>query len=157
MTIISTLNEIADLFGASRYAAHSLCLSSDPSVISLYVVADLTIMFSYLVIGGILVANRSSVVRFLRFIFFDPPSLFFFGAFILLCGLSHGTMVLTLYYGVYYLDLFVRCATAGVSAATAYRTAIAFYVENKLPSLVEVLAIPEAPGADEFIAPKGDR
>lgn len=149
--MLQFLSQVADFFGASRYAAHSLCLSSDPTIIDLYVFSDLTIMLSYFTIGGILVANRTNVVRFLRFIFFDPSMLVLFGLFIILCGASHGTMTLTLYFGVYYLDLFDRLATAGISAATAYRTIIAFYVEHRLPSIVEALEIPEAPGADRFL------
>ncbi len=42
-----------------------------------------------------------------------------FGAFIFLCGLSHLTMVLTLFSGVYRLDIIVRAAMAAVSVVTA--------------------------------------
>jgi two-component system NtrC family sensor kinase len=149
--MLQLLSEVADFFGASRYAAHSICLSSDQALVNLYVLSDGVIALSYYIIGGILIANRASVVRFLRFIFFDPTMLTLFGLFIVFCASTHVTMLLTLYFGVYYLDLFAKLATAGISAATAYRTIIAFYVEHKLPSIVEALEIPEAPGADRFL------
>jgi hypothetical protein len=46
-----------------------------------------------------------------------------FGAFIFLCGLSHLTSVVTLFYGVYRLDILVRAAMAAVSVVTAISVA----------------------------------
>ena len=152
------LHALADMFGASRYAAHSICLSSDPVVINIYRLTNLTIAFSYFVIGGILIANRASVVRFLRWIFFDPVLLTLFGMFIICCAITHVTETLTLDYGVYFLDLFARCLTAGVSFATAMRTAWAFAFEHKaLPTIVEALEIPEAPPYESSALPPTKR
>lgn len=151
------LTRLADLFGASRYAAHSLCLSSDATVISLYVLCDVAIALSYFTIGGILYSNRANVVRFLRWIFFDPKTLLLFALFILLCGATHVTMTLTLYYGVYYLDVFARLATAIVSVATAVRTVWAFAYEHKaMPTIVDALEIPEAPPYRAPIYPRSE-
>lgn len=144
--MVQWLDRLADVLGASRYAAHSLCLSSDAVIVNLYVICDMAIALSYFTIGGILYVNRANVVRFLRWIFFDPRMLFLFAMFIMLCGSTHLTMTLTLYYGVYYLDVFARLATAIVSVATAYHTAYAFLYERALmPSIVQALEIGEAP------------
>lgn len=94
------LMRLADWFGASRYAAHSICLSSDPLVVNLYVASDLAIMWSYFVIGGILLWHLGDVERFIRFLYHRPAAQGLFGAFILGCGSTHGTMTLTLFYGV---------------------------------------------------------
>lgn len=120
------LSWLADILGASRYAAHSLCLSNDPFVVNLYVLSDMAIMVAYFVIGGLLLFNARDAERFIRFLYFRPAAQGLFGAFIFGCGLTHGTMTMTLYYGVYYLDLLVRAATGGISVATAIMTAVAF-------------------------------
>lgn len=142
--VLEVLTQLADIFGASRYAAHSICLSSDRAVINIYILSDVAIALSYFTIGGVLYANRANVARFLRWVFFDPKMLLLFSLFILLCGATHVTMTLTLYFGVYYLDVFFRVLTAFVSAATAIKTGKAFWYEKKLPTLVEALEIPMA-------------
>ena len=106
---------LADLFGADRFAAHSLCLSSDPVVIWAYDLTNLAIAWSYGAIALTFVLNGRDVLHFIRFIFYRPASIWVYALFIAFCGIGHGTMSLTMHLGVYYLDLLVNFATAGVS------------------------------------------
>lgn len=100
-------------FGANVYLEHQLCLLGDQVLLWAYTVSDLTIWLSYMTIGVTLVFYRlkPDIHRSLSF------SLF--AAFIILCGLTHLTETLTLFSGVYRLDVMVRIATAAVSAVTA--------------------------------------
>jgi hypothetical protein len=45
-----------------------------------------------------------------------------FGAFIFLCGLNHFTETLTMFFGVYRLDVVIVAAMAAVSVVTAIVT-----------------------------------
>lgn len=106
------LTDVLNALGAERYMQHSLCLTNDPIMMFLYTGADFVTFFAYVVIGlAVLFARR----RMLELMFNFQV---LFGAFIFLCGLSHLTMVLTLYEGIYRLDVFVRVAMATVSLVT---------------------------------------
>jgi len=113
MTIWQTL---ADFFGADRYEQHALCLTNDPVMVWPYIVSGLAIGISYMTISTILLLARRRGLQP------QPVAFVLFAAFILLCGLTHLTGVLTLFYGVYRLDVLVHVATASVSAFTAYYT-----------------------------------
>jgi hypothetical protein len=116
-----TWSDILNFLGAERYTQHSICLSNDPIALILYTGSDLTTFFSYFVIGGTLLIKQAKGIAF------SPAALSLFGAFIFLCGLSHLTMVLTLYEGVYYLDIMVRALMAAVSAVTAVFVVLEVY------------------------------
>ncbi|RUV98334.1 hypothetical protein EOA88_00405 [Mesorhizobium sp. M5C.F.Ca.IN.020.14.1.1] len=110
--------EILNFLGAERYTAHSLCLTNDPLILTLYVMADGVTWLSYFAIGISLMLSRHA---------FDiakarPTIRLLFGAFIFLCGLSHLTMVMTLFTGIYRLDVMVRVAMGAVSVVTAIVT-----------------------------------
>jgi hypothetical protein len=106
--------ELQNFLGAERYSQHALCLTNDPVMIFLYVLSDLTTFSAYFVIGLILLITTGVPVARVR-----PSMRLLYGAFIFLCGLSHLTMVLTLFSGVYRLDIIVRAAMGAVSAVTA--------------------------------------
>lgn len=103
-----------DALGADRYVAHAICLSFDPLFMFMYTLADLSTFLAYLAIGLCLlfIDKPPTEIR--------PPLRLLFGSFIALCGLSHLTMVMTLYIGVYRLDILVRAAMGGVSVTTAF-------------------------------------
>jgi hypothetical protein len=107
---------LLEFFGAERYSQHAICLTNDPLMIGLYTVSDLTIFISYMVIGGVLMLCRSAgiVPR--------PIAFTLFASFILGCGFTHLTKVLTLFTGVYRLDVMVVAATASISLFTALFT-----------------------------------
>lgn len=106
--------DILDFFGAERYSQHSICLTNDPIMIFLYVFSDLMTFVSYFAIGlSLLFVTRVPPARV------RPTMRLLFGAFIFLCGLSHLTSVVTLFSGVYRLDILVRAAMAAVSVVTA--------------------------------------
>lgn len=115
--------QVANFLGADRYSQHSICLTSDYLMLLLYTASDLVISVSYAVIGFCLLSKRSIIAEM------NSSALTLFGAFIALCGLNHFTMVLTLFSGVYRLDIAVKAAAAAVSAVTAFYTLIALYGE----------------------------
>ncbi len=109
---------LSHILGADSYYAHAVCLTNDPSIITLYVVGDLSIWLAYTVIGGSLaITFTGGTMRLTR------AATVLFGTFIFLCGLSHLTKSATLFAGVYFLDLAVVMATAAVSVLTAGFTA----------------------------------
>lgn len=111
------LRDIAGLLGAGTYYQHAICLTNDPAIISLYLLGDLTVWASYMVIGLSLAITYSGVMRLSR------TATILFGSFIFMCGLTHLTKALTMFAGVYFLDLSVVLITAAVSATTAVFTA----------------------------------
>ena len=107
------LTDVLNFLGAERYSQHAICLTNDSLMIFLYVLADLSTWAAYFTIGlALLVTGRLPDTTLLRM-------KLLFGAFIFLCGLSHLTMVMTIFSGVYRLDILVRAAMAGVSVVTA--------------------------------------
>lgn len=109
-------NWLVDALGSSRYSAHSSCLNNDPVILLLYVVSNLTTAASYVSIGLTLYWSRTATLSF------SPVTRALFGAFIFLCGFSHFIETLTLFTGIYRLDVIVTGAMAAVSAATAITT-----------------------------------
>lgn len=107
-------NDLLNFFGAERYSQHSICLTNDPVMIFLYVLSDLSTFASYFAIGLALLFVGQVPPGRVR-----PTMRLLFGAFIFLCGLSHLTSVVTLFSGVYRLDILVRAAMAAVSVVTA--------------------------------------
>lgn len=108
---------LANGLGAAAYGAHSICLSGDQTLISLYAWMHFLIFASYLVLGSASIYAPAKVFASL------PKLMPLYGAFILLCGVNHLTKVAVLFYGIYRLDVVVVAATAGVSLATAFMCA----------------------------------
>lgn len=117
--------DILNFFGAERYSQHAICLTNDPVMIFLYVLSDLSTFASYFAIGlSLLIVPQVPPERI------RPAMRLLFGAFIFLCGLSHLTSVITLFSGVYRLDILVRAAMAAVSVVTAV-TVVQDYVAGR--------------------------
>jgi hypothetical protein len=110
------LLRVADLLGASRYSQHAICLTNDPVMIFLFVTGDTITAASYFTIGLSLIYYRTRVVQF------SVIARGLYGAFIFLCGASHATEVLTMFTGIYRLDVAVTAAMGVVSAFTAVVT-----------------------------------
>jgi hypothetical protein len=106
--------DLLNFFGAERYSQHAICLTNDPVMIFLYVLADLSTFAAYFAIGISLLVIRQVPRTRIR-----PSMRLLFGSFIFLCGLSHLTSVVTLFTGVYRLDILIRAAMAAVSVITA--------------------------------------
>ncbi|RZN13910.1 hypothetical protein [Bradyrhizobium sp. Leo121] len=108
--------QLADALGADRYSQHAICLTNDPVIVFLSVSADLVTAGSYFAIGLSLLYHRTRTVEF------SALARGLYGAFIFLCGLSHASEVLTMFSGVYRLDVAISAAMAIVSALTAVLT-----------------------------------
>jgi hypothetical protein len=105
-----------DASGASIYYQHAICLTNDPVIMTLYVASDLTIFLSYTLIGVSLLIHSRHTIRL------STRALGLYGAFIFLCGITHLTKTVTLFSGIYRVDVLVVAATAAVSAMTAALT-----------------------------------
>lgn len=118
------LSYLADLFGQSRYLAHSICLSNDPIIVPMFFVSDTSIGLSYYVIGGALYfcyQHKERIIRLALIILHDTQFIRLFFLFITCCGTTHITMAATLWWGIYLLDAFARFVTMIVSVLTALR------------------------------------
>lgn len=113
---MTVIRHVADFFGAERYSQHAICLTNDGLLIGIYTLADMLIFVSYFTISTTLILCRKWGLR-------PPPMAFqLFAAFIFCCGLTHLTKTLTLFTGVYRLDVLVVVMTATVSAVAAVYT-----------------------------------
>lgn len=110
------LGWIVEILGGDYYDSHSICLIGDPLMLFLYTVSDFSIFSSYLVISVTLWIGRNLKIQG------RPLMAMLFAAFILSCGMTHASDVLTLYVGLYRLDIMIRIATAVISSWAAICT-----------------------------------
>jgi hypothetical protein len=113
---MSLIERIGEILGDQRYLAHSICLTNDPLIMTVFAASNLATWVAYFTIGITLFVKRAKVFK-LR-----PGSTVLYGLFIFLCGLNHLTETITLFWGVYFLDVGVKMAMAGVSVVTAVYT-----------------------------------
>ncbi len=99
---------------APRFMPHGHCYFWDPTMLWLQVGSNLTIGLSYVAISITLfvLARRMRPLPFQR-------AYLAFGIFIVSCGFTHFMHIVTVWRGVYWLDVGVRVVTALASAATA--------------------------------------
>lgn len=118
-----------NLMGAERYVQHSICLTNDPLLITLYIAGDTVTAISYFILGSLLLISTTTPIHI------RPALRPLFGLFIFICGLSHFTEVTTLFWGIYRLDVFVTAIMSAVSGVTAYvalTDALVQYKRNRL-------------------------
>lgn len=101
---------LLNVLGAAEFMPHSLCLTGDVTIISLYVIHDFLIFAAYMLIAVLNMKTRGAL---------SGPGYIGFAFFIFLCGLTHFTDVLVLKWGIYRLDIVIRVATAWVSVIVA--------------------------------------
>ena len=106
------MSKLLELLGADRYLPHAICLTNEPWLISVYMAAHGVTMWAYLTIGWVfMVLDRNP---------FNQPHLKkLTGAFIVSCGVQHGTMAATYIWGIYRLDVMMVVAMAVISAIVA--------------------------------------
>ncbi len=112
------LSDILNLFGSGGMSAygfmpHGFCFMWRPDVLWLHVLSDGTIAAAYYCIPLVLVffIRRRPDLPF-------PAIFWMFSAFILLCGTTHLMSILVLWHPVYYVEGWIKAATALVSVAT---------------------------------------
>lgn len=102
------------LFGAASFVPHGYCLLWRPDLVAIHATSDALIALSYFSIPIALMV----FVRRRRDL--EYPWVFkLFGAFILMCGLTHVVGLVTLWQPIYGAQGLVKAVTAGVSVATA--------------------------------------
>jgi hypothetical protein len=116
--MLEYLKVVADFLGAERYWQHSICLTSDPVIMTVFVAGDLTTWAAYFTMGIALLTKRERLVHL------SPAAIGMYGAFIFICGASHLMDVVVLWSGVYRLDAALTMAMAAISAVTATYTAV---------------------------------
>ena len=129
------LSALARLFAENDYVPHGYCLLWEPGLLWLQVFSDATIAIAYYTIPFALLyfVNRRSDLAF-RGIFVLT------GAFILACGTTHVMGVVTLWYPDYWLDGFIKLATAVVSIGTAFAMWQAMPEALAIPSTAQLVA-----------------
>lgn len=118
----------------SNFMPHGMCYLWIPSLLWLHVVSDVLIGTAYLGISIILYI----LVRRIRLPF--SPVFIAFGLFIALCGLTHFMAVWTVWNPDYWLDGFIKAATAAASAATAIGL---FFVKPQVEEVVHAARLSE--------------
>ncbi len=97
-----------------EYMPHGMCLLWKPWLVLLWAGSDLLIFLSYIAIPVaifMVLRKRTEVPQ--------APLVALFGAFILLCGITHLFMIVTLWVPIYPFVGWVKLATGLVSTATA--------------------------------------
>lgn len=113
------LSWLAGFLGSDSYYQHAICLTNDPVMIALYVCGDMSIFLSYFVIGITLGLQRVWKMRP------KPPAFMLYAVFIFMCGVSHASKTLTIFSGLYRLDIMIVAITASVSIVAAVYTVLA--------------------------------
>jgi signal transduction histidine kinase len=104
-----------DALFSSDFIPHGHCFLWNPAILWTQVLSNGAIAVSYVAISGTL----AYLVHHLRESIPYRGMYLAFGAFIVLCGVTHMTDVLVVWKPAYWLDSAIRVATAVVSAATA--------------------------------------
>ena len=104
-----------DALFSSDFIPHGHCFLWNPAILWTQVLSNGAIAVSYVAISGTL----AYLVHHLRESIPYRGMYLAFGAFIVLCGVTHMTDVLVVWKPAYWLDSAIRIATAVVSAATA--------------------------------------
>jgi diguanylate cyclase (GGDEF)-like protein/PAS domain S-box-containing protein len=114
---------------------HGFCINWTPSLLWSYVIADALIAFAYYTIPVTLAwfVWRRKDLEF-RWIFL------LFGAFIFACGTTHLLSIVLLWQPVYWLDVSMKMATAGISVVAAICLAWVVPKALRLPSPAELEA-----------------
>lgn len=119
-----------DMLDQASYMAHGYCLLWKPWLVALHAISDFLIFAAYFAIPvaiWIFVSKRPNVEL--------KNMALMFAAFILWCGLTHITNMVTLWIPIYEFQGWVKAITAGISVATA----VAIF-----PLIPRALAIPSA-------------
>jgi len=98
-----------------EYMPHGMCLLWKPWLVLLWAGSDLLIFLSYtaIPIALLMVLRRRTEVP-------EPRLVLLFAAFILLCGITHLFMIVTLWVPIYPFVGWIKLATGLVSTATAF-------------------------------------
>lgn len=110
------------------YIPHGICLLQDPWLVGIHVLSDAMIWGAYFAIPAALwYCARSRRDLIFRGI------LLWFGAFIVLCGLTHAGNMLEIWFAAYWLTAAIKLATGIVSWVT---------LAQLVPIIPQVLALP---------------
>ncbi|PZU98452.1 MAG: hypothetical protein DCE90_04900 [Pseudanabaena sp.] len=134
------LNGISQLLDTSGYMPHGHCYLWQTNLVGLHVIADSLISLAYFSIPTMLfyfVSKRGDVEKFRRVSFL-------FGAFIIACGITHTSAILTLWYPAYWLSGILKAITAIVSIYTAFELFFIIPVALSMPSAEELLEANQA-------------
>jgi len=127
---------LADFFDSERFMPHGHCFLWQPDILWLHVLSDASIVAAYFLIPFALLGfiMKRSDLPFQRVFLL-------FGAFILLCGLTHALDIWVLWHPDYAIQGVVKALTAIVSLATAFFTFKLIPQALLLPSPARLAAI----------------
>lgn len=115
LAVVTWPSLVTRLFVSTPYAPHGICLLWEPGLIMLRMLMNSAIGFAYMAISISLIALVAMLRNKLPFHW----TFLAFGGFILFCGITHFTDVLTLWYPYYWFDGAMRVLTAFASVLTA--------------------------------------
>ena len=117
----------------TAYIPHTICLLQDPWLIGIHVLSDAMIWGAYFAIPAVLwycaKSRRDLIFRGI---------IVYFGAFIILCGLTHAGNILEIWSAAYWLTAGVKFATGLVSWITLAKLVPIIPQVLNLPSLDEL-------------------
>lgn len=108
------MNWLLDILGDGVYYERLACLNFDPRIAAVYVACDVILVCSAIAIGGMLILRRDEIT------YVSPVARVMVALVILCMGLGYATSGLTIFIGVYRLDLAIKSAAAGLAGITAY-------------------------------------
>lgn len=103
-----------DFLGSNDFMPHGMCLLWNPTLLSMHVLSDFLIAFSYYSIAITLVHYMRR-----RKDFPFPWHAFIFGMFLVACGTTHLFSIITIWIPLYWLDGLLKIFTATVSILAA--------------------------------------
>lgn len=130
------MQTVTAFFDSDGFMPHGMCLLWRPEIFWLKFTADLGISVAYLSIAFLLwrfVRRRKDLVF--------PQIFLMFGAFILLCGLTHAFQIWTLWNPDYPTEGLIKLTTAAVSLYTAFSCWKLMPQASALPSPTQFAAL----------------
>ncbi|MGX5202440.1 sensor histidine kinase [Aliikangiella sp. IMCC44632] len=118
---------------SSEFMPHGMCYMWKPELLWLHVISDGLIFVSYISIPICLVyilKQRSDLIF--------SKVMVLFGAFVLLCGITHAIAVWTVWNGTYWFSGSVKALTAIVSVATAVMLWVLIPTLKSIPTVKEL-------------------
>lgn len=108
------MEKLISMMAMQGFLPHGYCFQWSTSILSMMVVSDLVTALAYFSIPLSLLAlvdARKADIRF-RWMFF------LFSCFIFFCGTTHIFDIITIWYPAYYIQAYIKVATAVASALT---------------------------------------
>lgn len=123
------MEKLISMMAMQGFLPHGYCFQWSTQILTMMVASDLVTAFAYFSIPLSLLAlvdARKTDIKF-KWMFF------LFSCFIFFCGTTHIFDIITIWYPAYYIQAYIKVATAIASAATAFLLWPLVRKLNKMP------------------------